>query len=222
VPFEPTPGRGAPNEGRYLGVAPAQDTGRGGGTNTTVTAPSAPSTVVTAPANPTTTQPRVAPTNAGGNGRGAGIDLAAWSGLIGLVLLGGALAYLLLVPSLLALRRRRRRDRARDPGSRVRLAWSESEEALELIGQARRPDETAREFAGRAGERLPTQSRGLLTLASVADAALFGADTLDESVAASAEETTQAVQAIVDDQVPRWRRALNQFDARRLRRPPPG
>jgi transglutaminase-like putative cysteine protease len=222
VPFEPTPGRGAPNEGRYLGVPPAQDTGGGGGPNPTVTNPSAPSTVVTAPANPTTTQPRLAPTNPGATGSGRGIDLAAWSGVIGLVLLGGALVYLLAVPSLLALRRRRRRERARDPGSRVRLAWSESEEALELIGQARRSDETAREFATRAGDRLPTQSRGLLTLATVADAALFGADAMDDSVAVAAEETTQALQAIVDDQVPWWRRALNQLDARRLRRPPPG
>ncbi len=218
VPFEPTPGRGAPNEVRYLGVTPEQNTGRGDGPggSTPVTQP--PSTVASLPAGPTTTQ---APQTASGPTRstnGAGLDLAAWSGVIGLALLVLALVYLVAVPSLLALRRRRRRERARDPGARVRLAWLESEEALAQLGQSRRDDETAREFAARAGRRLPTQSPRLMALASAADAALFGADAIDDGDARTAEQTTETVQTIVTDQVPRWRRLAGQLDARRLRR----
>ncbi len=136
VPFEPTPGRGAPDETGYLGVTPAQNTGRGDGPDNSTPVTATPSTATSTPTGPTTTQAPQTASGPTGITSGGGPDLAAWSGVIALVLLALALLYLLVVPSLLALRRRRRRERARDPGARVRLAWVESEEALAQLGQA--------------------------------------------------------------------------------------
>ncbi len=97
------------------------------------------------------------------------------------------------------------------------MAWLESEEALAQIGTSRRPDETAREFAVGPSERLPTQSAGLATFAEAADAALFGADIVDEHAAVEAEQTNDTVCSIVAAHLPLWKRVLTRLDARRVR-----
>ncbi len=221
VPFEPTPGRGAPGESNYLGrdVIPGQDTGNSPNVSTTSIPNS--STVTTRPATPQTLPPgKVNTSNPTAATKQSGTDLALWSVVIGLVLLAAALIYLIAVPSLLAWRRRQRRARAQDPAARVRVAWVESIESLALLGAGRRPDETAREFAARAGEQVPDESAQLAALADAADAATFGADTIAEPTAEAAEQTTSSVRARVATMVPRWRRALTQLDIRRVRADP--
>ena len=194
VPFEPTPGRGAPGEASYLGIPPAQNDNPGGGVTSTIpktnTTPStAPLTVPTVkPDNKLKTEPT--PTTSGHH---SGIDVAGWTSAIALVLLVAALLYAAAVPALYAWARRRRRALARDPATRVKVAWLESEEALALVGTARRPEETAREYADRASNRLPTQSAELHELATSADAAVFGIDAIDDEVARRAEESTGLV-----------------------------
>ncbi len=219
VPFEPTPGRGAPDEASYLGVPAQQDTGRGIGPDSSTPVTVAPTTVTLAPAAPTTTQ---APQSASGPtavDHGNSVDLGAWIGLLVLALLGLAVIYALAVPTARALRRRRRHQQATTPVARVRLAWVEAEEAMAQLGHTRHRDETAREFAARAGRRLPTQASALAALAGAADAALFGTQALDEETATAAETTAITVQSITRDQVPRWRRVADELDVRHLRRP---
>jgi transglutaminase-like putative cysteine protease len=218
VPFEPTPGRGAPGEQAYLGVPPAQDNDPGAATTTTL--PSSTSTLspTTVPLPKTRPNENVNTTpTPSSSGRSSGVDVAAWLGAIAVVLLGASLLYAAIVPALYSLARRRRRARAQDPSARVRVAWLESEEALALVGAARRPDETAREFADRASTRLPTQTGELHELADAADAAVFGVGDVDEQAAEAAEASTTSVCTVVSRHVPRWRRALLHLDARRVR-----
>jgi len=218
VPFEPTPGRGAPGEQSYLGIQPAQNDNPGGGVTSTVpsTTTPLPSTTVTLPQSKPNDKVKIEPPTTS-SGHRSGVDVAAWVSAVALVVLVGALLYLLVVPALYALSRRRRRALARDPAGRVKVAWLESEEALALVGTARRPEETAREFAERASTRLPSRSSELHDLADSADAAVFGVDLVDEEDAARAEASTGSVCMLVAEHRPRWRRVLDRLDVRRVR-----
>jgi transglutaminase-like putative cysteine protease len=216
VPFEPTPGRGAPGEQGYLGIPPAQGGGQSTGPtatpNTSVTTSTAPPTSLpSGKTNKVSTQPQ---TNASSGNQH--VDVRSWTWLGVLVLTGLVVIYLVVVPLLSALARRRRRARAEDPRGRVRVAWLESEESLLLLGAARRTDETTSEFADRAATRLPTERERLTTLAGIEDAAVFGAAPLGDDAVATAESTAEHLHQVVVDQVPRWRRLLVHLDPRRM------
>jgi transglutaminase-like putative cysteine protease len=227
VAFEPTPGRGAPAMD-YAGITPAQ------------VSEDDPTTATTA----TTTAPAPAP--APGQ-LPDGLSVEDLAGLLppgegemqppepsrsllerttssAIVTVGGpalaalVLLYLAVVPFLVSQRRRRRRRRATEPGQRVRVAWQESAEELELVGTVRRPHETHDEFAARAGERLPSHVDGLRTLATDTDAATFAPDALDDETAERAERTAALVSEMVRARVPRSRRLLRSFDPRPLLR----
>jgi transglutaminase-like putative cysteine protease len=217
VPFEPTPGRGAPGEQGYLGIPPAQANPGGEGT---VTIPTSTVPVTSPTSSLPTTRPnsrlRTEQTQST-TSHSTSTDVGSWIWIGLLALLGLALGYALAVPSVAALERRRRRSRAHDPAARVQVAWLDSEEQLTLLGTARRADETTREFADRAAQRLPTHRTGLTALAGSVDAAVFGAAPLDDVDATAAEDTTARLTAAVSDQVPWWRRAVVQLDPRRLR-----
>lgn len=227
VAFEPTPDRGAPGMGAYNGVTePAQDGGRD---------PAASSTTTTAPTTTTSAPGDAPPTDAGAGlvsgaavtaegsdeiAGGAGHGLAvALTALLALVL-----AYLAAVPGWAWLRRRRRRAAAQDPGTRVRVAWTESTEELALVGTVPHPWETHEEFADRAGTALPEQAGPLRDLARSADAALFAPGGVGEEDARRAEETSSAITEVVRSRVPLGRRLLHRLDPRPLRlrptRPP--
>jgi hypothetical protein len=218
VPFEPTPGRGAPGETAYLGIPPAQNDNPGGGATSTLprnstTTPTAPLTVPTVkPDNKLKTEPTQT-----ASAHHSSFDLQSWTSAIALVVLVAGLLYAAVVPALYALARRRRRALAHDPAARVKVAWLESEEALALVGTARRRDETASEFADRASTRLPTQSSELHELAASADAAVFGVGLIDADVAQRAEQSTGSVRTLVAQQRPRWRRVLTYLDLRGVR-----
>jgi transglutaminase-like putative cysteine protease len=217
VPFEPTPGRGAPNEQDYLGIRPQQASI--GGTSATLaptTAPPVTSATTTLPSSKPDNHLKTEPTATTGSSHRK-LDLSSWTEVILLVALGLVLAYLIVVPSLYALERHRRRSHARDPSTRVRVAWLEIEESLARVGAARRRDETSAEYAARAGERVPTQADHLRGLAGMADAAVFGAGGLDEATAAAVEDEAAELRAVIDSQVPRWRRLLERFDPRQVR-----
>jgi transglutaminase-like putative cysteine protease len=217
VPFEPTPGRGAPNAESYTRVAESQFEPNGARPTTTSTTLASSSS--TAPGGLPAGGDRNGEQRVASAGGGDGSNRALWprrlaAGAMTLLVL--AALYLVVVPSTLAWRRRRRRARALDASARVQVAWLESEEALAAAGQVRQPAETSREFAWRAGGQLPGERAGLVTLADSADAALFSSTTLDEPQAERAEQTTTLVRAAVARSVPWWRRALRQVDGRRL------
>ena len=222
VPFEPTPAAGPPTPQSYTDVPEQQAT------------PDARPTT-TLPANgSSTTTPDAGSVDAealarqfGDLGTGGGGTLAEksspWPGrlaVLGLMLVGLTLGYLLAVPSVLASRRLRRRSAAAgDPAARVRVAWLESAEAVSLAGTTRHADETSREFADRAGERLPDQEAGFATLAVANDAAVFGAGGVDEGQADEAEEIRRSVHGAVSHEVSLPRRVLSWLDVRRIWRP---
>lgn len=218
VPFEPTPGRGAPNA-PYTNVAEQQADNQS--RSTTTTAPT--STTATA-GTPDSLDADALARQLGQLDSGSGATTAPtaspWPGrlaALGAALAIALLAYLLVVPALLARRRRhRRRAAGDDPAARVRVAWAESEEALALAGAVRKADETSREFAGRADRRLPVEGDGMAALAVTTDAALFASGQVDGADADHAEQIRRSVHQAVTREVPRRRRMLAWLDVRRV------
>lgn len=192
VPFEPTPGRGAPGAD-HTGVPEAQDTAGPATAPTTATSTTAAPVDPDAPATTATTVAGEIPELAAGgrsdDGTGGGSPWPA----VAAVLVLAALAYLLAVPSALAARRRRRRRQAEAPAARVAVAWEEAVEELASVGAAHRPAETNLEFASRVGERFGPQAGALRSLAGTTDAAVFGVDTIDARRAADAEAESRIV-----------------------------
>jgi transglutaminase-like putative cysteine protease len=217
VPFEPTPGRGAASSTSYTGVPDAQFEANGVTTTSTVpTATTSPASVPGSGANAGNNQ---GADELAGGGSSTGHGSSVWPARltkVGLFAFGLASLYGLIVPTALALRRRRRRTRAGDGSARVRVAWIESEEAIAVTGEIRRPAETGPEFARRAGARLTSERDQLVALADAADAAEFSPAPLDDLQADQAEHTAMTVRASVVRMVPWWRRARRHFDGRPL------
>ncbi|HEY5155388.1 MAG TPA: transglutaminaseTgpA domain-containing protein [Acidimicrobiales bacterium] len=222
VPFEPTPGRGAPNAQSYTNVPEAQATPNARPTTTTVQGATTTTAADAGNLDAEALARQFGDLGTGGSGR-VTRHQSPWPGrlaVIGLVLGFLALAYLIGVPTVLAGRRRsRRRAAAGDPSARVRVAWLESTEAVALAGTTRKPDETSREFAGRAGQRLPDEQAGITELAAANDAALFGSERVDDDAAESAERIRASVHGAVTHEVALPRRVLAWLDIRRVWRP---
>ncbi len=224
VAFEPTPGRGAPGMAQYNDVDQQQDDGTG------LAADASSTTSTTAPATASTTTPLSPEDLAGLLAEGGGsspttteasaslparaADAARHPALI--LVLVAAVAYLVVVPAWWSWHRRRRRERADRPDARVRVAWTESVEDLELVGAVRRPQETHDEFARRAGTAVPGHATDLVHLAEVTDAATFAPDALDEHAAEQAEATSAAIATTVRARTPRRRRFVRRLDPRPL------
>ena len=121
-----------------------------------------------------------------------GVPLLARAGLGLAVLVVLGVAYVGLVLWLKRERLSRRRHHAGDASSRVRVAWLESVEGLEVLGTRPEAAETHEEFARRAGTRLPATGTALLELAHDADAAAYAPDLLTEDVAARADDASGA------------------------------
>jgi transglutaminase-like putative cysteine protease len=192
VPFEPTPGRGAPGAEDYTGVPPAQDdapiTGPDDG-GAVATNPTTPTTVVPAPTTtlaPGETVPTTDPLDGeipevtvapgavpplegtGGAGDEGGFSIP-WGTLITLLLL----ATVVLAPWILR-RIRTARQRREPPAERVRAAWSRALTAVEAAGVAGRDSMTASEWAAATSARLPVAARPMASLARVVDQISFG------------------------------------------------
>lgn len=226
VPFEPTPGRGAPGAEAWTGLPEQQDTS-GPSTSpstveTTVTTAATPSTTAPNGADPSTTLPPQLETREVPGGAGAetgwfgGLPPVARAGifLTGLLLL--AAAYAALVLWLKRDRLTHRRHQASDASSRVRVAWQESVEELEVLGTRPDPAETHEEFARRAGDRLPVNGPALVHLAHDADAAAYAPGLLTDDVAGRAAAVARSITDEVrtlSRPIDRW---LHQLDPRPL------
>jgi len=222
IAFEPTPGRGAPSMAEYGNVPEGQDEGGGATTSpTVVTSTSSPqaSTTTTAPLGPDDLEAQLGTTrDTAGSTGDEGTPLVVTLAVMGLVLLAGVVAYAVAASAYTVLRRRRRRVQAVEPGDRVALAWDESLEDLELLDVVRVPSETHTEFAHRAGHVLPDHDHDLDELATLADAATYAPDALDDASAVRADEAAAAIATVVRERVPRRRVWLRRIDPRRLRR----
>ena len=181
VPFEPTPGRGAPGAADYTGLAPQQEDdpiefGDGGGTQEIpgpqVTVP--PATLPGGGAVPTTF-PDIAPTFADPvDGDSAATlspddESSPWR----TVLLGILVALVLLAP---AVARRIRRRSHRDPDVEIQRLWARATSAVASVGVDVRPNRTPTENAATTTRQFPTASRPMSALAEALDHAVYGTD----------------------------------------------
>lgn len=223
VPFEPTPGRGAPGAEGYTGVD-EQQVLSGGNPNTATSLP----TATTQPGSQTA-QPgdeaaidTVEPVDGseatlpdGASGSGTTRDLGAWL-LRAAIGLGAVLiaAVLYVIGALLIDHRRRlrRRRAAETPTARVQLAWAESLERLSLIGFQNDPSATHDETAGQASAVLPTGAEHARTIGVLAEATVYGPSAIGDEEAETAERAAGEIGEIVHavtSATARSRRALN-------------
>ncbi|MEX2625918.1 MAG: DUF3488 and transglutaminase-like domain-containing protein [Ilumatobacteraceae bacterium] len=177
VPFEPTPGRGAPGAEQHTGVAPEQDT----------TPPAAgDDDAEFVPAVPDQTVPPLPPAEPEVDdlaelfadptaGQGGGGDGGATDDPGPPVALLAALALVLLLAVPTTGRRLHARHRARKPApERVRDAWRRATRAAIAAGVPATPAMTTAEWAAATGATLPPAARPMRSLAGVVDAVTFG------------------------------------------------
>lgn len=185
VPFEPTPGRGAPGTEQYTGVAPAQDL--------TPPTPSTDEAQDPEAADPRTAPERPEPTDrledldvadlfadpSAGQGSGPSDTRASPAGQGGALdvprplVIAGFLGLLLVLPAMLRRLVRRRRSRA-PAEERVRRAWRRATAAALAAGAPGRESMTTSEWAAAVASRLPGAARPMRSLAEVVDAVEYG------------------------------------------------
>lgn len=174
VPFEPTPGRGAPNAFEYTGVNQEQDEGPAGGddtTGTTVppsTTPTPVTSIVDGQAGPTpSTVPTAAipgrddptPAEAAAAAESSEGFAVPWLRLALVVLLALALAGPAVV------RRVRRQAAANSPSSQLAMLWTRATGALTEMGLDPSPDLTPTEAAIATSDVFPVATRPMQALA---------------------------------------------------------
>lgn len=186
VPFEPTPGRGAPDGQAWTGVTPQQDS------NDPLTTPTTPTTVPGTEATPTTAKlggdasDQLSTRGANLADSGAPTDnrrqvaVGVVVGLLGLAVLG----WLGLVVVTPLVRRRRAAMRAHTNPARIGVQWSEGVDAVTtLTGASPRPYESHAEFAHRVTPALGPRAALINELARLAAAASWsGTEASDDEV----------------------------------------
>lgn len=211
VRFEPTPGRGGPNDYGVTGVPPAQEGSQ--------PFPAPPATTVEAEsgsgfagAGDRTPGPAPAAPAAPAAGSGSDQSRLGWRAL---AYAGAAAAGMAgAVPGLRLLQRRHRQARAaRDPAGRVELAWRDALNALELADIRHQRWESPLELAARVGHRA---IRGQVeTLAQCVTLGRYSSN-VTEPAAARAEASARAIAKVCRRLSPRRRRLTAFFDPRTL------
>jgi len=202
IAFEPTPGRGNPDAEQLTGVQPAQDDGP--------EQPAAPATTTTAlPAVPTTSSAtpeprepdRVTPQPASRDQDSGSKFIWVLAGILGsvVVALGGRILWV--------RSRRHRRRGGGDPNGRVRGAWLDACEWLELARIRRMTQETPTEFSARASRIIGLDE--LAELARLETMRLFGDEPLDDVDAETAERAATNVGTTVLTQTDRRARVFH-------------
>lgn len=209
VPFEPTPGRGAPGAEAYTLVAPDQATPEESVAPTSVPTTATPETAPPRPLRDEALLPEALPTAGDGGG---GPDLFS---LLLAVLAVGGVVWLVGVPALGALRRRRRHHRAHGhPDRQVTEAWDDSVRALALLDLVPTEAETPTEFAERASADAGTDGSSHRDLARLATAAAFG-QASDRADGAAARQVSEAIVARSKRLAGPWRRLRAAVSPRR-------
>ena len=210
VPFEPTPGRGAPGAEAYTHVAPAQaDEGE---TVVPTTLPNSVTTGSLAP-RPGSDEPLPEFFDPGaGSDRGLSATQAV---ALALALVAGI--WLVGVPAVAALRRARNRRRSHGhPDLEVTDAWDDSVRALALLDLVPHGAETPTEFATRAVNDAGTDRDAHRELALLTTTAAFGpASDREDSI--RARQTADTVIGRARRMAGPWRRFAAAVSPRRLR-----
>lgn len=195
VPFEPTPGRGAPGAEAWTGQPALQE----GGTPqrpepvpgpTVVDEPTVDDGVTPPGPLPDSSEPPLFPDGEMTTDVGSGVTtVAGWFAAVVLTTFG------LYVAATAVARRvvRYRRYRDRTPAGRILAAWGESQQALTCVGVARNRAETTDAFVSRVGSVLPAVATDLTVVAQLADAAQFSGHTFGPDEASEAVVRAKAV-----------------------------
>lgn len=182
VPFEPTPGRGAPNAQNYTGLeqqqAEDESAGADGSTPTTTAAATPQTTIVDENGVPVPTTVPTAPVPAPDQDQAAPTTPVAppaddtsipWRPLGILSLIGIALASPALV-------RRIRRAAISTPQDRLTHLWSRATASLDEVGLRPQPDLTPVEAADATSASFPLAGRPMRSLADVVTQVAFAPD----------------------------------------------
>jgi transglutaminase-like putative cysteine protease len=219
VPFEPTPGRGAPGAQAWTGVAPQQDA-----TDDTPTTAGPTTTTQTIPTSSVppggTRQPDGGVETTGGSSSSAGTSTSPIQQAVVLVLVA-VLAVALYVGLLAAARlarTRSRRRRATTDAAKVRVAWLEGAEAVGRIAPALRAAETHTEFATRVRPVVGPAWRPLARLARLATVTEWSDDAVAPTTVADAQELSREVDREVREGLELRQKLLALVDPRELTR----
>jgi transglutaminase-like putative cysteine protease len=228
VAYEPTPNRGAPNAQSYTGVPEQQaEAGEADGveiastTETTEGIPQVtdPSSQVRDPGDEEIISGDENRGDEGGSSDSAPVRYVFRPILRAIpIALGVVVAYLVLFPLGLAVRRRRRRSRAITPLEQVQLAWTESVEHAAIAGFEERASDTYVERAVRLGQALPEAADPALTLAARLEVGSYSAGGADADDARVAWEAAGAIGEAATEQASAKERLQRWFDPRWLLR----
>ncbi len=224
VAFEPTPGRGMPFAEAHTGVTPSQAASDAPGTATT----SPPTTSAPVPTAPSTDASVRDPDAGSGTGAGAGLDadagaegvavryllapLARAAPVVALALV----AYLVLLPLGLLIRRQLRRRSAGSAEQRIAVAWAETMEGAAVLGFEEDPSDTYLERAQRLGAVVPGAGHLAVALAGWLEVASYSDTGADDADADAAEATATAIGAVVRSGATRPARVRRWLDPRPL------
>ena len=214
VPFEPTPGRGAPGAEAWTGVPESQADEGDPGTGTTL-----PTTTTTAApgGGASTTLPNRLPQE--DPFFESTEPSSPWPGRIlvaAIVLVVVPLVWAGILALAKLLRRRRRRAAAATPGERVLVAWDEVSEALARAGAPSQRWETPDEYARRAAGATGVDGVLLTGLAGLTTTASFGRAEVPEEIAEQAAEVAGRLERAADALVPGRERLRYLVDPRPL------
>jgi transglutaminase-like putative cysteine protease len=221
VAYEPTPDRGMPNAEAYTGW-PEQQAAAGNPQGTEI-APTTSTTEGIPSGSPTTLDgldpdarldAAGAPPDAGGDGRDSVPARYVVEPVtrIGPIVLGVALAYLVLFPLGLLAWHRRRRRRADTPLEAIELAWTESVEDAALVGYEERSSDTYVERAHRLAAALGGGAEAARTLARCRERAAYsplGAEAGDAEAARAAAEELRTLALAQTSRTARLRRWID-------------
>lgn len=219
VPFEPTPGRGAPGAESWTGRPPEQDGVDPGAADDLPGGAETPAAPVPDPSLDLML-PEDFLGGAGVDGADGGTSGAGDGGGLGappppvLAAMGLAASWLIGVPLIDALAGVRRRSEARNPSQRIELAWRRACEELSLLELRRRPSETRLEFSQRVGADRRVGTDASLHLAQLATTARFHPGGVGEAAAGEAERQERILADVVHARVPGWQRYLRRVDPR--------
>lgn len=195
VPFEPTPGRGAPFSAAYTGVPEQQEGGSSLVPTTTIAGeqdPADPSALTTPDGLPLDRLDEFAddPGLTGGDGEGGGAGSSIATPVLavtGATVAAGAV-WAITVPALAARRRRRRTRSARSEDERIEAAWQSLVSELSLDGMAPYEAETRREYADRIAASTGLPGDRLAEVADSADRAGFACGTSGRTSSATIDQ----------------------------------
>jgi transglutaminase-like putative cysteine protease len=222
VPFEPTPGRGLPNDAaQYTHVAEQQDVASPGQTPTAVLTPATPATTPTTAVPQQQQQQNVKSDQAKGDeGNGSGVSLT-WARRLVVVLLSIVAVFMLWATALqllFALSRRRRHRAATTPTDRTLLAWDETIDELRSAGVEPKQSETAAEYARRAEATTRVDSNLLAGLATNVTTATFSPIGVKVDVAEQSEVAAATIASIMSSRRSTREKVWRVLDPRPLAR----